>query len=142
MDRPELRDLETTWRAWAETEPLPLRARFDPVDFPGLLPWIVLMEILPEVPEFDARMRYVGSEIVHYFDGEHMTGKTLSNLGAIYWDRWADVGRQVVEARGPCRFQGAPFMVDKAHVALELLALPLSRTGATVDFLILAFSRL
>ena len=142
LDQDALRDLAATWRNWAETAPLPLRERFDPVDFPKLLPWIVLMEILPEVPEFDARMRYVGSEIVHYFDGDHMTGKALSDLGAIYWDRWAEVGKQVVDARAPCCFQGAPFMVGKAHVEFEMLVLPLSKTGATVDFLVMAFSRL
>ena len=99
-------------------------------------------EILPEAPELDARIRYVGSEIVHYFNSANITGTTLSDLGPIYWDRWADVGRQVRQARGPLCFQGAPFLVGKAHVNLEMLVLPLSKTGEGVDFLILAFSRL
>ncbi|HWA49664.1 MAG TPA: PAS domain-containing protein [Dongiaceae bacterium] len=142
MDRAELRDLAATWRGWAKGRALPLRDRFDPVDFPKLLPWIVLMEILPEAPELDARIRYVGSEIVHYFSSANITGTTLSDLGPIYWDRWADVGRQVRQARGPLCFQGAPFLVGKAHVNFEMLVLPLSKTGEGVDFLILALSRL
>jgi hypothetical protein len=142
LEQGELRDLTATWCDWAKIEPLPLRERFDPIDFPKLLPWIVLMEILPEAPELDARIRYVGTEIVHYFNSDHITGKTLSDLGPIYWDRWADVGRQVVEARAPRYFQGAPFLVGKAHVDFEMLVLPLSKSGETVDFLIMALSRL
>jgi hypothetical protein len=142
LDRAELRDLVATWRDWATATPLPLRERFDPVDFPKLLPWIVLMEILPEAPEFDARIRYVGTEIVHYFNSEHITGKALSDLGPIYWDRWADVGRQVSDVRAPLYFHGSPFMVGKAHVDFEMLVLPLSKSGEAVDFLIMALSRL
>jgi hypothetical protein len=142
LERDALRDLTVIWQGWAKAGPLPLRDRFDPVDFPKLLPWLVLMEILPEVQELDARIRYVGSEIVHYFNSDHITGKTLSDLGPIYWDRWADVGRQVVEARAPRYFQGAPFLVGKSHVDFEMAVLPLSKRGKTVDFLILALSRL
>lgn len=129
LDQDELRDLAATWRDWATAAPLPLRERFDPVDFPRLLPWVVLMEILPEAPEFDARIRYVGSEFVHYFNSEHITGKALSDLGPIYHDRWANVGKQVADARAPLYFQGSPFMVGKAHVDFEMLVLPLSKTG-------------
>jgi hypothetical protein len=142
LDQGELRDLVATWRGWSAAAPLPLRERFDPIDFPKLLPWIVLMEILPEAAEFDARIRYVGTEIVHYFNSENITGKALSDLGPIYWKRWADVGRQVSDARAPLYFQGSPFMVGKAHVDFEMLVLPLSKTGETVDFLIMALSRL
>lgn len=141
IDRDELRDLAATWNEWAKAHALPLRGRFDPVDFPKLLPWIVLMEALPEVAEFDARVRYVGTEIVNYFNSDHITGKSLSDLGPIYWDRWAEVGRQVTEARAPLCFQGSPFMVGKAHVNFEMLVLPLSKAGETVDFLIMALSR-
>jgi hypothetical protein len=142
LDQPELRDLVVTWRDWAKAAPLPLREHFDPVDFPKLLPWIVLMEILPEAPELDARIRYVGTEIVHYFNSDHITGKALSDLGEIYWKRWADVGKQVADARAPLYFQGSPFLVGKAHVDFEMLVLPLSKSGETVDFLIMALSRL
>lgn len=141
LERDALRDLTAVWQGWAKTAPLPLRDQFDPVDFPKLLPWIVLMEILPEAPELDARIRYVGTEIVHYFNSENITGKMLSDLGPIYWDRWADVGRQVSQARAPLCFQGAPFLVGKAHISLEMLVLPLSKTGKAVDFLIFAMSR-
>lgn len=142
LDHAALRGLAATWQGWAKNAPVPMRERFDPVDFPKLLPWIVLAEILPEATGFDARVRYVGSEIVHYFNSEHITGQSLSDLGPVYWDRWADVGRQVVDSRAPRYFQGAPFMVGKAHVDFEMLVLPLSKSGAAVDFLIMAFSRL
>jgi len=142
LQQPALRDFAETWRDWAKEEPLPRRAHFDPVDFPRLLPWVVLMEVLPEAAEFDARIRYVGSEIVHYFNSEHITGMTLSDLGPVYWDRWADVGTRVAAARAPQYFRGAPFLVDRDFVDFELLALPLSKAGATFDFLLLALSRL
>jgi hypothetical protein len=68
LERPELTELLGKWREWARPGSIPLRPQFDPVDFPRLLPWMVLAEIATDQPEFDARMRYMGSEIVHFFN--------------------------------------------------------------------------
>ncbi|HJR22914.1 MAG TPA: PAS domain-containing protein [Dongiaceae bacterium] len=139
LERPELANLLETWRRWAAVQSIPLRPQFDPIDFPRLLPWMVLAEVLSDAP-FDARIRYLGSEFVHYFDSGSLTGKRLSDLEPVFVKRWSEVGEKVVAARTPQFFHGAPFMVDKAFVQFEMLALPLSKAGQAVDFVILAMA--
>ena len=140
LEHPELLDLLKRWQEWARMESIPLRSRFDPVDFPRLLPWMILGEILADAPQFDARMRYVGSEIVHYFKSENLTGKLVSDLPPIFARRWSDVGKSVVTACSPQIFEGRPFMVDKAFVLFEMLTVPLSKSGHAVDFIIVAMA--
>lgn len=141
LHQPELCDLLERWRGWAQSGMLPLRAQFDPMEFPRVLPWMVLAEVLAAPPGFDARMRYIGSEIVHYFDSRNLTGARVSDLEPIYARRWSDVCEKVITARAPLFFEGRPFMVDKAFVLFEMLALPLSKGGQTVDFVVLALAR-
>ncbi|HEY1386048.1 MAG TPA: PAS domain-containing protein [Dongiaceae bacterium] len=141
LERPELLGLLKQWQGWAQQEAIPLRRRFDPVEFPKLLPWIILAEILNDRPMFDARFRYLGTEIVHNFNSENLTGTRLSDLEPIFVHRWSEVGQTVVAARAPQFFHGAPFMVNKAFLTLEMLALPLSKSGETVDFVVLAMAR-
>jgi hypothetical protein len=139
LERPELANLLRTWYRWAAVEPIPLRPQFDPIDFPRLLPWMVLAEVLSDAP-FDVCIRYLGSEIVHYFNSGNLTGKRLSELEPVFVRRWSEVGEQVVAARTPQFFHGAPFMVEKSFAQFEMLALPLSKTGQAVDFVILAMA--
>jgi hypothetical protein len=141
LERPELLDLLKQWEGWARSEAIPLRPRFDPVDFPKLLPWMILAEVLVGRPAFDAKFRYMGSEIVHHFKSAHLTGTRISDLEPIFARRWSDVGEKVAAARAPQFFSGAPFMVEKPFLKLEMLALPLSRKGAGVDFVLLAMAR-
>jgi hypothetical protein len=137
---PLLLQLLERWRDWAKTDSLPMRARFDPIDFPRLLPWVILAEILPEAPRFDARLRYLGSEIVHFFQSENLTGTLVSDLPTPYDQRWSDVGERAMAARGPLFLEGKPYQVDLSFVPFEILVLPLSKTGGSVDFLILALA--
>src|SRR5688572_27821383 len=101
---------------------------------------MVLAEVLPEAPGFDARMRYIGSEFVHYFDSGNLTGRRLSDLEPTFTSRWSEVGEKVVAARAPQFFHGAPFMVNRPFVKFEMLALPLSKAGQAVDFVVVAMA--
>jgi hypothetical protein len=138
--RPELINLLGKWHGWAAVESIPLRTQFDPIDFPRLLPWMVLTEVLVDSPRFDARIRYIGSEFGHYFNSENLTGTRLGDQEPTFVSRWSEVGEKVVAARAPQFFHGAPFMVDKAFAHFEMLALPLSKTGQAVDFVIVAIA--
>jgi len=141
LEQPALIELHRRWQAWAKAEAIPLRAQFDPADFPRLLPWLVLAEFIAGAPTLDATLRYIGSEIVHYFDSPHLTGKRLSDLDPVFVARWSKVGESVIAARAPQFFAGAPYLVDRAWLKLEMLALPLSREGHSVDFIVLAIGR-
>ena len=140
VERPELLELLRKWHDWARVGSIPLRPQFDPIDFPRLLPLMVLAEVLREAPGFDARMRYIGSEFVHYFDSGNLTGKRLSDLDPVFVRRWSEVGEKVLAARTPQFFYGAPFLVDKSFARFEMLALPLSKAGQAVDFVVLAMA--
>lgn len=141
LEQPALIELHHRWQDWAKAEAIPLRTQFDPVDFPRLLPWLVLAEFIAGAPTLDATIRYIGSEIVHSFDSQHLTGKRLSDLDPVFVARWSDVGEKVISARAPQFFAGAPYLVDRAYLKLEMLALPLSRDGRSVDFIVLAIDR-
>ena len=103
---------------------------------------MVLVEVLVEGTAFDARMRFIGSEFVQYFNSEKITGTLLSALDPVFLRRWSEVGERVLAARAPLFFHGAPFMVDKAFIRIEMLALPLSKAGEAVDFILLATARI
>ena len=141
LEQPALIDLHRRWQDWAKAEAIPLRAQFDPVDFPRLLPWLVLAEFIAGAPTLDATLRYIGSEIVHYFDSQNLTGTRLSDLEPVFVARWTKVGEAVIEARAPQFFAGTPYLVDRSYLKLEMLALPLSREGHSVDFIALAIGR-
>ncbi len=146
LEQPALQPLLTAWQGWRDdADKVPLRARFDPTEFPRLLPWLVLFEILPVeeaagTTPMDLGIRYIGSEIEHYFDSRNTTGKRMSAFGPLFLRRWSAIGAKVVEARAPRFFDGAPFQVRKSFVGMEMLALPLSRDGAGVDFLLLGLA--
>jgi hypothetical protein len=141
LEQPALIDLHRRWQEWGSTEAIPLRPQFDPVDFPKVLPWLVLAEFIAGGPALDATIRYIGSEIVHYFDSQHLTGMRLSDLDPVFVARWSQVGEQVIAARAPQFFAGTPYMVGREYLRLEMLALPLSRDGRSVDYIVLAIGR-
>jgi hypothetical protein len=78
---------------------------------------------------------------VHYFDSQNLTGKRLSDLDPVFVARWTEVGERVISARAPQFFAGAPYLVDRSWLRLEMLALPFSRDGQSVDFIVLAIGR-
>ncbi|HNB27488.1 MAG TPA: hypothetical protein PLR41_11045 [Alphaproteobacteria bacterium] len=146
LEQLALRPLLAAWQGWRnDAGEVPLRARFDPAEFPRLLPWLVLFEILPAgeaagSPPMDLGIRYIGSEVEHYFDSRNTTGKRMSAFGPLFLRRWSAIGAKVAETRAPRFFDGAPFQVRKSFVNMEMLALPLSRDGAGVDFLLLGLA--
>ncbi len=146
LEQPALQPLLAAWQVWrGSADKVPLRSRFDPAEFPRLLPWLVLFEILPAgeaagMAPMDLGIRYIGSEVEHYFDSRNTTGKRMSAFGPLFLRRWSAIGAKVVETRAARFFDGAPFQVRKSFVGMEMLALPLSKDGAGVDFLLLGLT--
>lgn len=146
---PVLRKLLGAWEEWARADDgVPRRGRFDPFEFPPLLPLMVLAEIIAEpnsVRPYDVLYRYIGSDFSTFFDSARVTRARLSQIGAPFDDRWFAISDSVIAAKGPCFFAGSPFGTAYSHVSLEMLALPLARDDAPVDeigFVLCALARI
>jgi len=142
-----LQVLETAWRGWSRGGALPSRSLFDPMDFPELLPWMLLGEITsPAVGtkrSYDVMFRYLGREFERYFNASNMTRVHLSGVGAPYTERWFAVYDSVMRQQQPHYFTGSPFGTGYEYLPLEMLALPLAKAEVPeVGFVLCAFGRL
>jgi hypothetical protein len=145
IDSPQLGALLTAWRKWAEEDRIPLRSRFDPFEFPPILPLMILGEITDQpnhARPYDVMFRYIGSQFSTFFDAGKVTRARLSEIGPPFDERWFAVADAVIAAAAPCYFQGAPLGTAYAHVSLEMLALPFARRGGEIGFVLNAFARL
>lgn len=142
--------LETAWRGWGDGGQLPARQRFDPMDFPELLPWMLLGEIVP-LPagqrSYDVMFRYLGSEFERYFKASSLNRAHLSTVGPPYTERWFAVYDAVMRRPQPHYFTGAPFGTGYEYLPLEMLVLPFAKTdaaasGSGIGFVLCAFARL
>ncbi|MEQ8817232.1 MAG: PAS domain-containing protein [Thalassobaculum sp.] len=90
---PEHRALFDWWLSARGAREMPSRSDFDPLDHPGLLPRLFIVDVNPLPPHF--RYRLCGTEIDEQ-QGYPMTGRTFEDLfeGELYrftQERFADV---------------------------------------------------
>jgi hypothetical protein len=126
----EQRELFDYWRSCANGRPMPSRADINPAAIAALLPGI---SILDAAPQSQLIYRLAGTRLREIF-GQEVTGKSVFDLElgekASYWRA---VYRKVVDERVP--MQGAikgPVM-DRDHVVLFWMRLPLGDDGETVN---------
>jgi hypothetical protein len=143
----EIKALLSAWQSWAAPGEVPSRASFDPFHFPRLLPLMVLGEIIdapnPTRP-YDVLYRYIGSDFSTFFDSSKVTRAHLSEIGAPFDERWFAISDVALTTRGPSGFEGSPIGTDYAHVALEMLVLPLTRPAkpTEIGFVLCALARI
>ncbi len=114
---------------------LPGRQHVDPVDIPGLLPNIWLIDI--EGPPRIYRYRLVGTAIAAAMRGD-CTGKTLQELmeGKPLADTLERMDR-IVETGQPDRRVGPPLVkVENRFDRIERIYLPLARNGEVIDMML------
>jgi hypothetical protein len=125
-----LRALEAAWSAWPKRGALPPRAAFDPIDFPKLLPWMMLIEFSAHanpVRPYDGMHRYLGSSVSDLFRANGVTGTYVSALPDPFPERWFGAYDRLIARRGPLAVRGKPYLVGKAFMRFEMLMLPLCR---------------
>lgn len=140
-----LQHLRERWQSWRHGGALPLRSSFDPMEFPRQLSLMKLVECVAEpnpLRDYDAVIRYMGTGWVDLFEAPWLTNTRLSSLGEVYGERWLDFCDQVIAARNPVTVAGRPYQIDKDYLSFEILGLPLSKTGETVDYIVMALALL
>lgn len=141
LDGPVLPTMLTYWRKGRRDGDLPVSSEFRPKDVKTLLPWIVVIDALPELSDY--RYRVIGSRVCEYFlaDG---TGKTVREAFAalpILAEQIIGAYRRTCMLRVPTRSTGPAMVVDGIYFpAYDSLYLPYSSDGRVADRVINAFS--
>lgn len=129
---PEHRALLDWWLETRGAREMPCRADFDPLDHPGFLPRLFIVEVSPQPPHF--RYRLCGTEIDEQ-QGYLMTGRTFEEVfeGELYrftHERFADVAfnRRI-------SYHSTHFSNDNTakRSRFTRLLLPLSDDGVRID---------
>jgi len=131
------------WADWRGVATLPPVKRFDPQAVADLMPWIVLLDIVPDAElahGYDLESRFIGSAFSQYFSADHGQRVRFSVMGAPYADRWFEVVDLVLTEGGCCSFQGAPYKNNLSFARFEMCVLPFTTDDARLDSLLLAFA--
>jgi hypothetical protein len=123
---------------WRSIQPardrLPGRQHLEPLDFPDLLRWLWLVDVVGSPPRF--RYRLVGTGQAQAMERD-LTGHWLDEAYDDFRDR-RDHAEFVAVAAGEIRYsRRAPeYRVESSHVMMERLLLPLARDGVSVDMVL------
>src|SRR5690606_38356614 len=113
---------------------LPLRADFDPSEVPALLPYVIVIDVLRDPPDFQYRLlgtaidRVLGSD----YRGRRYSELSYTKPGTPIWDEHT----RVVAEQTPLRSSVAYVGHDRAVQKAEHVLMPFSDAGETVDMLL------
>ena len=127
----EQRELYDYWCRCAGARHLPARGDIDPSAFRNLLPFVCLIDI--DLGVNDAIVRLAGTRIRDIY-GFEITGKTL---GDFQWgdkaEYWQAAYNRVIRRRAPLQGAVKGPVVNRDHITLFWLRLPLSDDGERVN---------
>jgi hypothetical protein len=131
-----LRQLYDYWQEKRAGRAFPARRDLDPLEFTFALGNVVLIDVTHDPLRF--RFRLVGTRIVNY-EGIDPTGRYLDDLPLLELRQMLDGAyRHVVAAREPVRNMRERFL-DGRMRRFEVLDLPLSSDGTTIDMIMIGF---
>lgn len=138
LSHPEHRALFDHWKANRRGEQVPLRNSLDPLQFPGSMPRMAIIERsgTPEAPVF--RYRLAGTEIVRRA-GRDPTGKSFAELyQGNYLETAIHIYREISES-GQAHFSQRVFPIGEGdgNLRYDRLILPYSSSGSSVDQFVL-----
>jgi hypothetical protein len=139
---PRFRRLADYLAAKAPPGKLPGRKHIDPAQLVDLLPWMLLIDVVPQ-PQGDPRyrVRLIGTEVVA-IQGSDGTGKYADEI--LTGVDGADVIRrygEILETRAPQYLKSIVAIPGREHIPYERVAFPLAADGEHVDMLVLIFAR-
>jgi hypothetical protein len=130
-----IRRLYDYWRSIQPAQDrLPGRQHLEPLDLPELLQWLLLVDVVGEPPRFRYRLIGTGQARVMECD---LTGRWLDEAYDHFRDK-RDHAEFVAVAGGQIRYSRCPpeYRVERSHVLMERLLLPLARDGLSVDMVL------
>ena len=139
---PRYRRLADYLESKAPPGKLPGRQHIDPLDIADLLPYVMLIDVIPQAEgEPRYRIRLMGTEVVA-IQGNDGTGKYVEEVltdpeGMEIVRRYGEILR----SRQPQFRRGVVATPGRKHVHYERVAFPLARDGENVDMLLFLFSR-
>jgi hypothetical protein len=135
-----LKDLYAYWLSKKGTRNAPPRSAILPDEIVTMLPSIALLDVVGEPPRF--RFRLFGTRLVAAY-GQDLTGKFVDEIDVGGKVPPEILGRAEKVARECCINVGRSQYTkksDQRHVEYELILLPLSEDGATVNMILCAYA--
>ena len=126
----EQRELFDYWRSCANSRAMPSRADINPAAIAALLPGI---SILDAAPHAHLIYRLAGTRLREIF-GQEVTGKSVFDLElGEKQSYWRAVYRKVIDEKLPMQGAVKGPVVDRDHVVLFWMRLPLGDDGSVVN---------
>jgi hypothetical protein len=133
---PQLLRLIDYWETRRGPRRWPARRDIDPLDFPYVLGNVALIDVLDAPQRF--RVRLFGDNLVRRI-GMEITGKMLEAVPLPgFGDQFVRCCSEIVERGAPFRAK-AEYVTDDRLSQQEVVALPLSDDGQTINMLLFAF---
>jgi len=136
--RPELQALHALWQRLRGDRRMPARSDFDPADAVRLLPHILLVDVVPQVPrERRFRIRLHGTAQVNYLGSDWTGSYPHQKTDKAAADKLCDVGDYVVASHEPWMSTGqAYYFPDNPYSRFESILLPLSDDGEAANMIL------
>ncbi|MBI1775287.1 MAG: PAS domain-containing protein [Proteobacteria bacterium] len=132
---PKIAELYRYWQQIHPQSGLPGRQHMDPLEIPALLPNLWLLDVEPEPLRF--RYRLVGTKLAQFF-GYAIRGRYLGEATQPHFTQQHLVHYEGVVKNRTYHYRKGPpaFAVDRPHLRVERILLPLATDGLTVDVIL------
>jgi hypothetical protein len=128
------------WDAKRGPRAMPSRADIKPSEIRDHLPWMIMVEVLPDLSDF--RYRLIGTMVTQYFLND-ATGKTIreafAERGEAATKAVQAMFRKTARDKLPMRSFGDAGWIAPGFEEFEAIYLPLSDDGETVNMILHAF---
>jgi hypothetical protein len=141
-EHPRFRRLADYLSRKAPPGKLPGRQHVEPAEVTELLPWIMLVDVIPQ-PDANPRyrIRLVGTEVVG-IQGSDRTGRYVEDvLDSAEAPAIMQGYDEIVSSHQPGYRRGVVATAGREHVPYRRIAFPLARDGEHVDMLMFVFVR-
>lgn len=135
---PRIGELVDYWTSKLNGRKMPSRQDIDPAEIVPLLPFVALVDVIPDVPvDRRYRVRLFGTQLVEYHQKD-WTGKQIADVtSAEAAQRIIQAGEFCVNHHCPWLSSGKLYWVNhKSSKQFEIVIVPLSADGSVVNMLL------